>query len=124
MCSLQVLSAIEQDEQLARCLDDQGRTPLLLTCLNDRFCIVRLLRAFEVDFNVSDKDGVTPLHAACMNSTNLEMLKVLVRQGALINSGTLLGRTILHGAAQARIGINKFVRTKMRPKNFCFKKWV
>ena len=95
-----VVSALEEDGTLVNFIDDEGRTPLLLASLMTHFSIVRVLCGFDANVNFADKTGVTPLHAACMKSKNVELMNFLVRQGAAINSVTSLGRTILHGAVE------------------------
>ena len=94
-----VITILEEEGSLASCSDDKGCTLLHVACIYDRFSIIRHLRGFEVDMNAADNWGGTPLHAACRNSKNPDLLDYLVRQGASVDAVFSWGTTILHLAA-------------------------
>ena len=83
------------------CVQTQsGLTVLHEAVLANSYSVVRLLlRAFLVDINAHDDQGNTSLHYAIQNN-DLEMIKILLSEGADINRINTLGYTPLHLAVQ------------------------
>lgn len=81
--------------------DEIGRTALNLAIqLDDKKITTYLLSIPEIDINLSDKNGLSPLHWAVINN-NGELLNLLLSHGADINVQEIDGWTPLHLALKS-----------------------
>ncbi|KIV96718.1 hypothetical protein, variant [Exophiala mesophila] len=88
-----------------------GMTPLHIACMgNDRGMIERLLDCKGVDVNAVDKKGRTPLHtlleygasrASVDADVNVELCRLLLSRGALLDALDNDGNTALHMACKS-----------------------
>ena len=86
----------------------EGRTPLHAAAERNEpghlTLVDRILKGLEEkqrieQVNAQDEDHQTPLHRATLTSSN-EMIKLLIRNGAIVNAKTIWGYLPLHFAAQ------------------------
>ena len=71
--------------------DDNGRTPLYIAVMKDRYDVAKILIQMGADISLSDLKGWTPLHVACKNG-HTGNVKLLVFHGADINRVTTIRR--------------------------------
>jgi ankyrin repeat protein len=55
---------LQQGSFIVNGTDDQGRSPLHVSCLNGHLKVVQALISFSADLNQNDNNGWTPLHCA------------------------------------------------------------
>lgn len=100
--------------------DDDGVTPLIITCgLKCKFIIAKLLISKGVDVNYrtpiipnSPKHGWAPIHIAARNG-HIKLVDLLITNGANVNTTKADGWTPLHVAAFfGHIDIVKFLLSK------------
>ena len=63
---------------------------------------VSKIKGAKASVNKADRDGLTPLHLACMNGKLAKKVELLVEKNASVNAQSKLGRTPLHMAAANR----------------------
>ncbi|CAG2212473.1 unnamed protein product [Mytilus edulis] len=78
-----------------------GQTALLLACMYGKTQNVSKLLDYRVDKDVTDKDGVSPLKAACQG-LYLEIVDLLIKAGANIDIADLNGYTPLISACETQ----------------------
>lgn len=78
---------------------EYGQAPLHVCCEYEREDLVQYFLqdkfAGKLDINATDKNGWTPLHAACKTG-NLEIIKLLIKKGAYTRAVTNEGASPLH----------------------------
>ena len=85
---------------------DTGISLLHKLCMLARkhFPIIKIyLETYKREVNRKTKNGWTPLHVACRNSgttSSIEMVKLLIENGAIVNETCTEGWTALHLAAR------------------------
>jgi ankyrin repeat protein len=80
-------------------LEAVGATPLLLAMKEEHVAVARLLVLTGVDVNLADKDNLTPLHWAVTEIEDLELARLLLQRGAIVNLDNKdigRGNTLLH----------------------------
>ncbi|VDI36871.1 Hypothetical predicted protein, partial [Mytilus galloprovincialis] len=78
-----------------------GQTALILACMHGKTQNVSKLLDYRVDTDVTDKNGVSPLKAAC-HGLYLEIVKLLIKAGANIDIADLNGYTPLISACETQ----------------------
>lgn len=78
---------------------DDLHTPLMMACQMGHYEIVRTLLSLRADVHVRDREGHTALHWAALKLDQPELLTLLIRAGAEVNSQTEVGLTPLCYAA-------------------------
>jgi len=78
-----------------------GHTALNLACLDGNAESVRqLLELPDIDVNIANANGTTPLHQVCQQPDRLELVRLLIGSNkADINAVTATGQTPLHEAS-------------------------
>lgn len=77
-----------------------GKTPLLLAAGSGNKMCVSVLLKYGADITVTDDNGCTALHDACL-SGNASTVSLLLRHGASVNARTLNGATPLMVASRS-----------------------
>jgi len=80
-------------------VDSKGRTASFYASGKSHLDVLRVLNGFGADLNHADRDGATPLHAACQWSGDERVMKYLVDNGAVPSLRDSAGNSILHSAA-------------------------
>jgi ankyrin repeat protein len=75
-------------------LDSGGLTPLLYAARENCMACAEVLLKNNVDINLPDPDGVSPLHVAIMNA-NWDIAKRLIEAGADVNQWDIFGEAPL-----------------------------
>ena len=84
--------------QVVNSKDENGRTPLIWACLNDKAEVVRFLADNGADVNIPDMAGISPLFYSIWYGHNYETDETLVNHGADVNFTR--GKSVLFFAAQ------------------------
>jgi hypothetical protein len=80
-------------------LGEEGKTQLHHCAMNGLTSSVKRLLSFRnINVNVKDVYGMTPLHEAAING-HVEIVRLLLQNGADVNSKSNIGMTTLHFAA-------------------------
>lgn len=101
-----LMACIEGHEKVVKVLLRHGadptidnQTPIFVSCAGGWPSVVKiLLENGNVNVNVEGSDSLYPIHYASMND-NLDTVKLLIENGAIINTKTLEDITPLHLAA-------------------------
>eukprot|EP00111_Clytia_hemisphaerica_P020966 TCONS_00061827-protein len=78
--------------------------PLILSCINQNYEVMKLLIDQGAVVDVKDASGIPLLHIACNNG--LKFVKLLIKNGANPFVTCSLGNTILHEAVKVRASFN------------------
>ena len=62
--------------------DDEGSTPLHWACYTNSFNCVEYLLSFNINVNIQDKEGLTPLHLCIIGKNNYNIIKLLLQYKA------------------------------------------
>jgi ankyrin repeat protein len=79
-----IKSILEKDPGLVNSRDDKDRTPLIQAIFSRQVAVAKLLLEKNADFNLTSKDGFTPLHFAVFTSSK-DIVEMLVAKGARLN---------------------------------------
>jgi ankyrin repeat protein len=86
-------------------LDSGGLTPLLYAARENCMACVEVLLKNQVDVNLPDPDGVSPLHLAIVNA-NWDLARALILAGADVNLWNIFGEAPLFTAVDLRSRID------------------
>jgi uncharacterized protein len=75
--------------------DSAGFTPLMVAVRNQHIGIVRVLLHHKIYPYVQDKNGWTALHWASTSSTNLEIVKIFMKNGIFPLTKTKTGKSVV-----------------------------
>ncbi|KAF2903218.1 hypothetical protein ILUMI_02975, partial [Ignelater luminosus] len=76
-----------------------GKTPVHYSIMYGDFALIEELMLYEVDVNVQDEAGNTPLHVTVFKRNDLDITRLLLSSGADVNIKNAEGATSLHYAA-------------------------
>lgn len=69
-----------------KALDKQQRTPLHIAAKEDLIEVVQALITKKVEINQFDETGNTPLHLAAAHNSDIDLVKLLIQNGANVNA--------------------------------------
>jgi len=93
---------------------------LLRICKSGKIDVALRLLKRDVDVNAKDKDGYTPLHAACLNN-HVDIVRLLLEHGADVNMSGPRSQSPLHctcGGASAIWSARGGVVYRVSPRDY------
>ena len=73
--------------------DDSGNSCLHIACVGKHFDVVKYLLDEGMDVNILDDGNFSPLHYACVMGPKLNILEILLREGAEVKARNKYGHT-------------------------------